>query len=173
MCIYTVKSVIKYYTRQNSPVYTCFLDASKAFDKISHWTLFKKLIACNTPVLIVRILTFWYQRQSICVKWGKRTSEYFSIINGVRQGGVLSPQLFAIYMDDLSVCLTKCKAGCHTVVAKRIRTFCYFIKKEQMRVKQPNKSRKTVRLKTSKLDLYLKHNMYKWYSSFLTLTSSF
>ena len=88
MCIYTVKSVIKYYTRQNSPVY--------AFNRISHWTLFKKLIACNTPVLIVRIFMFWYQRQSICVKWGKRTSEYLSIINGVRQGGVLSPPLFAI-----------------------------------------------------------------------------
>ena len=86
---------------------------SKAFDRISHWTLFKKLIACNTPILIVRILLYWYQRQSICVKWGKMTSEYFSIINGVRQGGVLSPQLFAIYMDDLSVCLTQCKAGCH------------------------------------------------------------
>ena len=112
MYIYTVKNVIKYYTRQNSPVYTCFLDASKAFDRISHWTLFKKLIACNTP-LIVRILMFWYQRQSICAKWGKRTSECFNIINGVRQGSVLSPQLFAIYMDDLSVCLTQCKAGCH------------------------------------------------------------
>ena len=113
MCIYTVKSVIKYYFRQNSPVYTCFLDASKAFDRISHWTLFKKLIACNTLVLIVRILMFWYQRQSISVKRGKKTSEYFSIINGVRQGGILSPQLFAIYMDDLSVCLTQSKAGCH------------------------------------------------------------
>ena len=31
----------------------------------------------------------------------------------MRQGGVLSPQLFAIYMDDLSVCLTQCKVGCH------------------------------------------------------------
>ena len=113
MCICTVKSVIKYYARQNSPVYTCFLDASKAFDRISHWTLFKKSIACNTPLLIVRIFMFWYQRQSICVKWGKRTSAYFSIINGVRQGGVLSPQLFAIYMDDLSVCLTQCKLGFH------------------------------------------------------------
>ena len=43
---------------------------------------------------------------------GQKTSEYFSIINGVRQGGVLSPQLFAIYMDDLSICLTQCKAEC-------------------------------------------------------------
>ena len=33
----------------------------------------------------------------------------------MRQDGVLSPQLFAIYMDDLSVCLPQCtsKAGCH------------------------------------------------------------
>ena len=64
-------------------------------------------------VMIVRILMFWYQRQSIRAKWCKRKSEYFSIINGVRQGGVLSPQLFAIYMDDLSVYLTQCKARCH------------------------------------------------------------
>ena len=56
---------------------------------------------------------FWYQRQSICVKGGKRTFEYFTIINAVRQGGVLSPQLFAIYIDDLSVCLTQYNAGCH------------------------------------------------------------
>ena len=36
------KSVIKYYTKQNSTVYTCFLDAAKAFDRVSHWTLFRK-----------------------------------------------------------------------------------------------------------------------------------
>ena len=36
MCIFTVKSIIKYYTRLNSPVYTCFLDASKAFGRINH-----------------------------------------------------------------------------------------------------------------------------------------
>ena len=36
LCIFTVKSVTKYYTQENSPVFTCFLDASKAFDKINH-----------------------------------------------------------------------------------------------------------------------------------------
>ena len=53
MCIFTVKSIVKYYTRQNSPVYTCFLDTSKAFDRINHWTLFRKLIDCQVPLLIV------------------------------------------------------------------------------------------------------------------------
>ena len=44
MCIFTVKSIIKYFTEQNTPVYACFLDASKVFDRITHWTLFHKLI---------------------------------------------------------------------------------------------------------------------------------
>ena len=113
MCIFTVKSLIKYYTEQNTAVYTCFLDASKAFDRVNHWTLFYKLINCKAPLLIVRILVFWYQIQQVCIKWGKSTSNYFSISNGVRQGGILSPRLFALYMNQLSDQLMLCNSGCY------------------------------------------------------------
>ena len=52
MCIFTVKSLVKYYTCKNTPVYTCLLDASKAFDRGNHWMLFAKfLINCNKFVL--------------------------------------------------------------------------------------------------------------------------
>ena len=44
MCIFTVKIIIKYYTGHNTPVYTCFLDASEAFDRFNHLTLFKNLL---------------------------------------------------------------------------------------------------------------------------------
>ena len=37
----------------------------------------------------------------------------FNVLNGVRQGGVLSPKLFAIYIDDLSQDLALCKSGCY------------------------------------------------------------
>ena len=36
MCIFVVKPLIKYYTDQNNPHYTCLLDASKAFDRVNH-----------------------------------------------------------------------------------------------------------------------------------------
>ena len=55
-CIFIAKNVIDYYRSNNSPVYSCFLDASKCFDKINHWSLFRKLILRGIPVLLVRIL---------------------------------------------------------------------------------------------------------------------
>ena len=58
MCIFTVKSIIKYYAGHTTPVYTCFLDASKAFDRVNHWTLFTNLINSGISLLIVCILVF-------------------------------------------------------------------------------------------------------------------
>ena len=56
LCIYTVKSIIRYYSYYNNPVYTCFLNASKAFDRYNHWTMFKKLILRDVPIVIVCVL---------------------------------------------------------------------------------------------------------------------
>ena len=47
------------------------------------------------------------------IKWGKFNSMYFKVSNGVHQGGVLSPKLFAIYIDDLSQDLAMCKSVCY------------------------------------------------------------
>ena len=40
-------------------------------------------------------------------------SPYFTISNGLRQGGILSPSLFAVYMDELSSLLNTSRIGCH------------------------------------------------------------
>ena len=68
MCIFTVESVIKYYTKQNSTVFTCFLDAAKAFHRVSHSTLFSEMIKKNVPMVIVRVIAFCYQTQPMCIK---------------------------------------------------------------------------------------------------------
>ena len=81
MCIFTVKIVIKYYTKQKSSVYTCFLDAAKAFDRVNCGTLFSKLINRNIPLVIIRIITFWYQTQPMCIKCGKISAAYFEVSN--------------------------------------------------------------------------------------------
>ena len=47
------------------------------------------------------------------VKWGSSFSDVFSCKNGVKQGGVLSPLLFCIYIDVLFKRLSDSKVGCH------------------------------------------------------------
>ena len=46
------------------------------------------------------------------MKWGGTKSSIFSIVNGTRQGSILSPALFALYMDELLVELRSLGIGC-------------------------------------------------------------
>ena len=46
------------------------------------------------------------------LRYGRSLSRSYKVTNSVRQDGVLSPFLFAIYMDDLSQKLNKLKVGC-------------------------------------------------------------
>ena len=89
-----------------------FLDASKAFDRVKHFILFQKLVDRGMPGYIVRLLIHWYSNQTICIRWSGKLSEHFGVINGFRQGGILSPHVFNIYMDDLTIALNKCNTGC-------------------------------------------------------------
>ena len=46
------------------------------------------------------------------VQWGNVSSSPFTVSNGVRQRGILSPYLFSLYMDDLSRKLNSIQSGC-------------------------------------------------------------
>ena len=59
LCIYALSEFIEYFKNRSTSVYVAFLDASKAFDKISHWILFRKLIDRKVPIYLVKILCYW------------------------------------------------------------------------------------------------------------------
>ena len=112
MCLYTFKEIIDCYNKLNSNIYCCFLDASRAYDRVSHNTLFKMLSDRKVPPIYIRILAFWYKYQQLYVRWGNVVSSAFTVTNGVRQGSVLSPYLFCVYFDKISKALIDLKIGC-------------------------------------------------------------
>ena len=58
------------------------------------------------------------------VKWGLKISTFFSLTSGVRQGGILSPALFAVYVDDVLNKLENSKLGC-VIKNKCVNSFMY------------------------------------------------
>jgi len=108
-----LKETLSYYVKNGSSAYCCFLDASKAFDRVNYSKLFSLLIKRNLPSCIVRLLINMYTGHLIRVSWAGFMSSYFNALNGVKQGGVMSPILFCIYLDDLLVRLGSSGVGCY------------------------------------------------------------
>ena len=68
LCIYALTELNAYLKSRSTSVSVAFLDASKAFDIISHWTLCKKLVDRHVPLYLAVILCYWYQHQEMAVK---------------------------------------------------------------------------------------------------------
>ena len=110
-----LQKTVNYYRQHGSHVFACFIDFNKAFDNVDYWLLFCKLVDNNfssSCVAATRLLAYWYSRQQMFVRWQNAVSASFSVANGVRQDGILSPFLFRFYICDLIDKITKMNVGC-------------------------------------------------------------
>ena len=91
MCSLLYHEVINHYWCNGSNVYSCLLDASKAFDKVHYGTMFNILLNKNVPYCIIRLLMDSYVRQEARVIWNYCHSTYFQIKErGITGRGALS-----------------------------------------------------------------------------------
>ena len=113
MCTRLASETISYYIRNETSVYCWLLDLKKAFDKVQFAKLFMKLKENKFPGIFLRLLIYIYLEQACRVRWNKPLSGTFRVKNGVRQGAVLSPTLFSLYINLLMLKLEKSGLGCH------------------------------------------------------------
>ena len=111
-CIFSMPETIDHYNFMKSNAFVLMLDASKAFDRVNYCKLFRELLKREMSPLVLRLLLYMYTNQTLRVIWGSVMSESFTVMNGVKQGGVLSPVLFAVYTDGLLLRLQESGIGC-------------------------------------------------------------
>lgn len=82
-------------------LYICYIDYTKAFDKVKYEQLFDILENLDLDGKDLKVMRNLYWEQSACIRIGNDYSQYKMIQRGVRQGCVFSPDLFNIYSETI------------------------------------------------------------------------
>ena len=104
--ILTLKTVVdKHIKQQNKKLYTCFVDFRKAFDSVAREAVLYKIANIGIGGNVFRVLKNMYENTSTRIKLINKLSDHIYLKNGVEQGHPLSPELFKIFIHDLSMSL--------------------------------------------------------------------
>ena len=99
--IFTLSMLMERCIEVQKDLYICFIDYSKAFDKVKHNELFNILEELDIDGKDLRIIRNLYWNQSAAVRIDGNYSAFKQIKRGVRQGCVMSPDLFNIYSETI------------------------------------------------------------------------
>ena len=99
--LFILNNLIDYYCKKKEQyIYGCFVDFKKAFDSIPRHTLFQKLLDYNINGKFYDCLVNIYSNDIACIKIAESITPTFITNQGVKQGCVLSPTLFNIFLAD-------------------------------------------------------------------------
>ena len=99
--IVNLRIIIEKARERNQPLYFCFIDFTKAFDRVRHDQLWLTMLEMGFPPHLVQLLRNLYRQQRANVRTDDHTSAWFKVKKGVRQGCNLSPCLFNILAEQI------------------------------------------------------------------------
>ena len=97
--------------RGQTGTFCCFIDVKKAFDRVFRGGLWARLWKVGVRGKLWRVLRTIYKKVESCVLVSGEKTEWFKIDTGVRQGCVLSPRLYALFINGLIDELSNAKLG--------------------------------------------------------------
>ncbi|KAL5254064.1 hypothetical protein ACHWQZ_G013727 [Mnemiopsis leidyi] len=114
--ILTLSTIISKYKKLKAPVYAIFVDFRKAFDSVCREALCLKLARSGINGNLFNTIQHMYENSTGQIKLEGHVSNRFDINKGTEQGHPLSPDLFKIYINELSPKFDECKHGCPKLI---------------------------------------------------------
>ena len=112
----------------SKPLYTCFVDFTKAFDYIDRTALYYKLLNRGIDGNLLNIIKSMFSKAECRVKWDSRISDILKSEFGVLQGGMLSPKLFTEFLQDISASFDQDQGiAVDTLLMVYLLFICYFL----------------------------------------------
>ena len=99
--LFTLNQIISNSTEFDTPTHICFIDLAKAYDTVNRAALWQVLRQAGLSEKLQRLLRELHTNSRASVRAYGQTSEPFSINNGVRQGCVLAPALFNLFLGHV------------------------------------------------------------------------
>lgn len=110
---FSLSTLIKNRISNKQSTFVAFIDFEKAFDWIDRELLLYKLLTYNVDGKFYNAIKSLYFHSESCIRINKRYTDWFTTETGVRQGDVLSPTLFNIYINDLISGVKQLNCGIH------------------------------------------------------------
>ena len=111
MTSFSMQETVNYYVERHSNAYACLMDTSTAFDTVWHKGLFVKLNEIGIKGKTWRLICECYSNAETAVIFQGLISNWIPLLRSVRQGGVMSPWLYLMFINDLPQQLKESKFG--------------------------------------------------------------
>ena len=99
--IFNIRILCEKYLQHQQNLYHVFIDFKKAFDRVWHEALWATMRKYNINASIIRAIENLYNKAQGVVLFNGSTGEWFRTTVGVRQGCLLSPTLFNIFLERI------------------------------------------------------------------------
>ena len=113
--VFTLRESILFNLKNKKKVHIALIDASKAFDKVNRIFLWDVCIELTVALLLeIAILLSVMSYYDVSCVYIENNGEFSTLIittKGVKQGGPLSPRLFAMYIEKIIVEVENVKEG--------------------------------------------------------------
>ena len=99
--VFAVRHECEKYLANGNDVFWAFMDLEKAYDTIDRHGMWQMLRVYGVGGKLLKAVQSFYLDSRACDRVGNDVSEWFPVNVGLRQGCVVSPWLFNVYMDGV------------------------------------------------------------------------